>query len=42
MLSSSIDPADIEKSKSYKSVHGFISKPLTASKIKALTNQDAE
>jgi CheY-like chemotaxis protein len=42
MLSSSIDPADIEKSKSYKSVHGFVSKPLTVSKIKALTNQDAE
>lgn len=29
ILSSSIDPIDLEKSKSYKSVLGFISKPLT-------------
>jgi CheY-like chemotaxis protein len=29
MLTSSIDPEDIAKSKLYKTVHGFISKPLT-------------
>lgn len=37
ILSSSVDPIDLEKSKSYASVKGFISKPLTKlilSKIK--------
>ncbi len=29
ILSSSVDPIDLEKSKSYASVKGFISKPLT-------------
>jgi len=33
MLSSSIDPSDILKSKAYKCVHGFISKPLTPDKL---------
>lgn len=33
MLSSSIDPADDQKARSYQSVLGFISKPLTRDKI---------
>lgn len=33
MLTSSIDPKDIEKSKSFKIVHDFISKPLTPDKL---------
>ena len=36
MLTSSIDHEDIEKSKLYKIVQGFISKPLTVDKIDAL------
>ena len=36
MLSSSIDQDDIEKTKSFPSAHGFISKPLTAEKIMIL------
>jgi len=36
MLSSSIDPSDIEKSKTYKMVYDFISKPLTPLKLQAL------
>jgi len=39
ILSSSIDDSDIEKSKTYKSVHGFISKPLTLSKLEELYSQ---
>lgn len=41
MLSSSIDADDIERSKSYKSVNGFVSKPLTLGKITSLTDQQA-
>ncbi len=33
MLSSSIDPSDIAKSRCYKSVYKFISKPLTAEQL---------
>ncbi|HMG15131.1 MAG TPA: response regulator [Saprospiraceae bacterium] len=33
MLTSSIDPNDIQKSKTYKMVNGFISKPLSAEKL---------
>ncbi|XZF14788.1 response regulator [Chitinophagaceae bacterium MMS25-I14] len=33
MLTSSISVDDIEKSKTYKTVQGFISKPLTAEKL---------
>ncbi len=33
MISSSIDPNDIEKSKEYKAVYDFVSKPLTNDKI---------
>jgi CheY-like chemotaxis protein len=36
MLTSSIDVNDIEKSKKYRSVRDFISKPLTADNIKLL------
>lgn len=36
MLSSSIDPNDIDKSKTYKVVHDFYSKPLTPDKLQAL------
>lgn len=36
ILTSSIDHEDIEKSKKYKTVQGFISKPLTEDKIKVL------
>jgi len=36
ILTSSIDPSDIEKSKNYKSVKSFISKPLTTKKIKEI------
>jgi len=38
LLTSSIDSEDIEKSKTYQSVFDFISKPLTANKIKTLKN----
>ena len=38
MLTSSINSDDIERSKSYKSVKEFISKPLTADKL-AILNQ---
>lgn len=34
MLSSSIDPNDINRAKKCKYVHGFISKPLTVEKLK--------
>jgi len=37
MLTSSIDVEDIEKSKRYKTVHEFISKPLTPEKLKMLS-----
>ncbi len=37
MLSSSIDPSDVEKSKMYRCVYDFISKPLTPEKFEALT-----
>jgi CheY-like chemotaxis protein len=33
ILSSSINHADIEKSKTYKIVNGFFSKPLTIDKL---------
>jgi CheY-like chemotaxis protein len=33
MFSSSVDSKDIEKSKTYKSVNGFISKPLSLDKL---------
>ncbi|MEO8150970.1 MAG: response regulator [Bacteroidia bacterium] len=36
MLTSSIDPRDIEKSKSYKTVSEFICKPLSVEKLKIL------
>ena len=36
MLISSIDQKDIEKSKSYKMVYDFVSKPLTVDKIEML------
>ncbi|MCH7409888.1 response regulator [Belliella sp. DSM 111904] len=36
MLSSSMDPEDIEKSNSYSSVKGFLIKPLQISAIKSL------
>jgi CheY-like chemotaxis protein len=36
ILTSSIDLDDIEKSKSYKAVFDFVSKPLTAEKLKSL------
>ncbi len=36
MFSSSINPKDVEKSKTYKTVQGFISKPLTADKLNNL------
>ncbi|MBI3220047.1 MAG: response regulator [Bacteroidetes bacterium] len=36
MLTSSIAPEDIEKSKTYQSVKDFISKPLTLDKIKEI------
>lgn len=36
MLTSSIDADDIEKSKTFKSVAEFVSKPLTQSKLKML------
>ena len=41
MLSSSLDPHDIEKSKSFETVTDFISKPLDKSKIeKIIANID--
>ncbi|MEP6682557.1 MAG: response regulator [Parafilimonas sp.] len=36
IFSSSINPQDIEKSKTYKVVNGFISKPLTIDKLNNL------
>jgi CheY-like chemotaxis protein len=36
IVSSSIDPADIERSKTYSVVSDFISKPLTVKKLDAL------
>ena len=39
MVSSSLDREDIERSKSYPSVHEFISKPLTVQMIKHLVLQ---
>jgi len=39
ILSSSIDPSDIERSEKYNQVEGFISKPLTLEKLQqALTS----
>ncbi len=38
MLTSSIDIEDIEKSRSYKTVNDFVSKPLTPDKLKMLLN----
>jgi CheY-like chemotaxis protein len=37
ILSSSIDPSDIKKSKQYTMVYDFISKPLTPLKLSALS-----
>jgi CheY-like chemotaxis protein len=37
ILTSSIDPDDIERAKSYKMVQGFISKPLTITHLKFIT-----
>jgi CheY-like chemotaxis protein len=39
ILTSSIDPDDIERSKSYKMVQGFISKPLTITHLKLITEE---
>ena len=36
MFSSSVNPQDIEKSKTYKVVNGFITKPLTIDKLNNL------
>jgi CheY-like chemotaxis protein len=36
MLTSSVDQNDIEKSKSYKMVYDFVSKPLTVDKLEGL------
>jgi CheY-like chemotaxis protein len=36
MLSSSLDPGDIERCKMYRCVEGFVSKPMTAEKVKTL------
>lgn len=36
MLTSSIDAEDIEKSKKYRTVKDFVSKPLTSEKIRSL------
>ena len=38
MFSSSVNPKDIEKSKTYKAVNGFISKPLTLDKLNTICN----
>jgi CheY-like chemotaxis protein len=38
VLTSSIDFEDIEKSKTYRVVRGFISKPLTADSLRMLVN----
>ena len=38
MLTSSINNQDIEKSKSYKTVLDFISKPLTAEKLRVMVS----
>lgn len=40
ILSSSIDLGDVERSKKYKAVHDFISKPLTTEKLQAIMNRD--
>ncbi|MEP7169121.1 MAG: response regulator [Bacteroidota bacterium] len=42
MLSSSIDQHDIDKSRSYKMVYDFISKPLTVEKFEMLFSQCAQ
>jgi CheY-like chemotaxis protein len=42
MLTSSIDQRDIEKSKNYKMVYSFISKPLTEEKLKHLFSLQEE
>ena len=38
MLSSSIDPEDIEKSRTFKTVKDFISKPLTEETLASMAN----
>jgi CheY-like chemotaxis protein len=40
MLSSSIDPRDIEKAKQYQIVKDFISKPLSIEYISSIINKD--
>ena len=42
MLSSSVDPQDVERSKTYKSVNGFISKPLTHDKLYAILGLEVQ
>lgn len=37
MLTSSIDPADVTRSEKFKSVNGFLHKPLTQDSLKDLT-----
>src|SRR3954464_15966261 len=37
MLSSSLDREDIQRSKTYSAVREFVSKPLTADKVRSLT-----
>lgn len=39
VLSSTIDPKDIEKSKSYSMVIDFLSKPITKDLLKSINNQ---
>ncbi len=39
MLTSSIDPSDLTRSKDYKSVVGFLHKPLTQDSLKTLTTK---
>jgi CheY-like chemotaxis protein len=39
ILTSSIDPDDIEKTKSFKMVQGFISKPLTITHLRFITDE---
>lgn len=41
MLTSSIFPQDREKASSYKEVHGFIVKPLTAEKLTAVIQENS-
>lgn len=42
MLSSSVDPQDIERAKSHKNVVDFIIKPLTKNKVLEILSKDLE